>query len=710
MINEYIQSLMNLDSPVKTNFNRVIVLTFSLIICITRIFGDLTLYLFSNYDSPIIYFWKIATTILIFSSAFIYLFSRPHKNLLIHDDHSSNEFFEDLNKVLFISLWIIAGNVILPDIFLKKGIPVNLLVLTLSDIISILSLLFTIYVMQFIYKWLSIRRHKKTKKYLKVLVFGLAYYFLVKLISDFFDIRYNEFVKVFLEIFVVGLGIITFIVTKKNLWIAVLPRSRKLRLLFFSLIGLILSAYNVSISIAKNHPLSSSLDLLLPGISIVVGITFIYLMVFLLRLFFVSIASLPTSEIVERRTSEISSLTYLNKIVANTIDFNTLLDTVAQLALNVSHAAATWIELYESDGKVSIWSTQYIDEQQIKKLHENKILQKKFNTLNSPLLIESTPDNKELSFINAEIKIANSLIAVPLFSGDNRIGTLVAIHSEEYGFDNDDAKVISAFSDNLSIALENARLLKESLEKEHFKQELILAKEIQQKLLPQKLPQIENFTISAFSIPAEEVGGDFYDLGRLKNGDFGILIGDVSGKGMNAAFYMAQLKGVVLAIANEATGAADLLKKINSTLYGFMEKQMYITLTCMVLDKDNRKVTLARAGHMPAIFKLNNEIISLTPKGLGVGLTDSNFFDKNIEETEIEFNSGDIGLLFTDGLNELLNDSHKEFGIDSIIELIKNDNFDCAEKITAKLEMELKGFAGAIPQHDDMTAIAIVKN
>jgi len=291
------------------------------------------------------------------------------------------------------------------------------------------------------------------------------------------------------------------------------------------------------------------------------------------------------------------------------------------LALQTCRGIASWTELYPTEGEVIIGSTQYLSEGHIKALNTDYTIHTFFKNLEKPLLVQSINEDERLSALNWKILPAvKSLIAIPLFAGDERVGTLVVLHPEEYGLEQDDLRVMEAFGDNINLALENAKLLKDSIEKERYKRELILAREMAEKLLPVKLPYINKYSVSAFSVPAEEVGGDYYDIVKLKNGKKCILVGDVSGKGMSSAFYLAQLKGVALAVAAEAESASDILRRINDTLYGRIEKQIYITLSALVIEDSIGNITFSRAGHMPLVIKQNNEIKFYKSEGIGIGL------------------------------------------------------------------------------------------
>jgi serine phosphatase RsbU (regulator of sigma subunit) len=556
------------------------------------------------------------------------------------------------------------------------------------------------------------------------------------------------------------------------------------------LLGIIICLIPANSGLVYQSNLHKSLLFFLPGTASGVGISFLFASVYFLRLFFAVVVSLPTSGIVERRTTEISSLTYLNKLIAETINYENLLQTVTDLAMNSIGGIAAWTELYlnertrpeqtNSPGTLSLpinglsyssplkWlkpgsiqtiiGTKNIEAPLIEKLDEKYKLREYLRIMDKPLLVDSIIEHppiieqnrrdrkSEQSVIEFKIQDLNwnlipgarALIAVPLYSRDERIGTLVVVSDTEYGYETDDVKVLTAFSDNVSVAFENARLFQDSVEKERYRRELMLAREIEEKLLPQALPDIPGYSLSAFSVPAEEVGGDYYDVVKLKTGKTCILIGDVSGKGIAAAFLMAQLKGVVLAVAPESTGAVDILRRINNTLYGSIDKQMYITLCSLVIDNANinetdasgtdvsGRISIARAGHMPIISKQSNITKLITPKGIGIGLAEASIFGENIEEIELELERGDICLLFTDGVNELKNERYEEFGINSLKQILNmsvpmNIGTDASrtnvnvDYLLSEIKLRLKIFAGAdaygnVFQHDDMTIVALGYN
>ena len=691
--------------PIELNFNRILLLLAAVLFAAGRVTGDTLLYHFAGHTTTPLIIWKLLTALLITAPLFLYVFSAKQNGRFTSEEDTSEQYLSELSTLQLTGIAIIVAKIIAPMKLNDAGIPVNFLSVIFADVFSIASITLSILAANFLYKWLLFRRHKRTKLSLGLMGFFILFFVL----SDWFmqTFRLGGFFDIIYEVIVILLLFFVFFTTRKNSWIALLPRKQKMKLLWLSLSGILVFTILMFNFLRESATLNDSRRYFLSGIDFFPGLVFVYLTAYITRIFFAAVAAMPTSGIVERRTSEISSLAYLNRIVAQTIDINTLIDTVTRLAHSASQATAAWTEVYEN-GDIKIESVRDMDPAKISELHKNDYLKNEFIKLRSPELIESLPSSERFRYVNSVIPIASSMIAVPLFAGEERIGTLVVVNDEEYGFDRDDLKVLTAFSDNVVIALENTRLIKDSLDKEHLKRELEIARDIQKKLLPGNLMEIPGYTISAFSRPAAEVGGDFYDMGYLKDGRFCILIGDVSGKGMNAAFYMAQLKGVVLSVAKQSDGAADVLKRINSVLHKKMDRQIFITMLSIVIDKNDPRVTIARAGHMPALIKNGGKTEVIKPKGIGIGLAASSVFDANLEEKEIEMRKGSSCLLFTDGINEMNSEENKPLGIDGLISMINDTDFDDAKHFAEYLRNRISSYSDSEEQHDDMTAVAIM--
>ncbi|MCH7646618.1 MAG: SpoIIE family protein phosphatase, partial [Nitrospinae bacterium] len=180
------------------------------------------------------------------------------------------------------------------------------------------------------------------------------------------------------------------------------------------------------------------------------------------------------------------------------------------------------------------------------------------------------------------------------------LGALFVAREVTHGFEKDDVEAISIFAAQAALALDNARLFEEQIEKERLARELAIAKEVQHKLLPQCLPSLEGLTLAASSVSAQEVGGDYYDFVQLDDQRLAFIVGDVSGKGTSAAFYMAEMQGVFQSVSHIAPDPQDFLTHANRALANSLEKNVFISVIYGVLDLKKEEIVLARAGHCPA--------------------------------------------------------------------------------------------------------------
>lgn len=687
--------------------NRLIPFFAGIIFIIVRLIGDVVFYFLGLINTDNLQMWRLISSLVIGASFYLYFFADTYKKTDEDSGDLSEGFMSELGQILMFLLGLLISRVFVPDSFSENGQIFNIFGLLVVELNLFISIVLSAQILWFLHKWLLIRRHKKTVTYIRIISAGLMYligYEIINYISPSFD-----FLESINSFFLLVFTIIVFLAAKKNAWIATLPRSRKFRFLWLSLIVWIITLSMSIVSSTESSFAKSILTLHIPGTSYLYQASILFITAYSIRLFFAVLFALPTTGIMERRTSEITSLTYLNRFITDSAskDVSYLMETVTQLALHASGGSAVWTEIYNDDNSVKIGAAINLNPVVIISAHENTNLKNSFLSIVKPNLIASVPESQEFSFLNSYIPVAKAMIAIPLFEGTKRFGTLVVLDSEEFGLEQDDVKVLAAFGDNVNLALENSRLLKDSIEKERYQSELMIAKRIQNQLLPQTLPIITNFSISAFSIPADEVGGDYYDVVQIKDGRTCVVIGDVSGKGMSAAFYMAQLKGVVHSFAPRADGPADLLKKINATLFGLMEKKSFITMGCLAIDNKYGQITFARAGHMPLIVKSENKLIELAPKGIGIALSPAHIFDKLIDEATLLLDSHDVCLLYTDGVNELRNQDGEELGVDSIRKKMMSEKIDSAEELIEKLEGMTLDFKSTAHQHDDMTSVAI---
>jgi serine phosphatase RsbU (regulator of sigma subunit) len=252
-------------------------------------------------------------------------------------------------------------------------------------------------------------------------------------------------------------------------------------------------------------------------------------------------------------------------------------------------------------------------------------------------------------------------------------------------------------------------LLRQQGEKERLEEELRIARQIQMSLLPAAAVTLPGLRIAALCLPAAEVGGDYYDLLPLSDTRMGVLIADVSGKGTSAALYMAELKGLVLSLARMYDSPAKLLSEANRILSANMDSRSFITMTYAVLDTAARTMRYARAGHNPIIHleAASGTTRILAPRGLGLGIDRGERFDALLEEAERPLRSGDLFLLFTDGLSEAMNHQAELFGEGRLRRIVEDSEDLGSEEIKEKILEEIRAFVGGAAQHDDMTMVIL---
>ena len=246
-------------------------------------------------------------------------------------------------------------------------------------------------------------------------------------------------------------------------------------------------------------------------------------------------------------------------------------------------------------------------------------------------------------------------------------------------------------------------------ERQRLKLELDVARRAQLQMLPSSLPETKGLDIAAFSEPAREVGGDYFDFFYLDDNRLGFAVGDVSGKGMPAALYMTLLKGSLQSQATINASPKELLGHINRTFYRTAERNTFVTLLYGVIDLDQSTLTFARAGHNPVLIyrPMDQVLFFLKPPGLGIGLEQGDIFDRTLEEESFALQRNDTIIVYTDGLTEARNSRAEEFGQDRLNELIKSKPLTTAEELLQRIKHGYFSFTGRAEPHDDLTCLIV---
>lgn len=299
---------------------------------------------------------------------------------------------------------------------------------------------------------------------------------------------------------------------------------------------------------------------------------------------------------------------------------------------------------------------------------------------------------------------------LPIRFKEKLVGALlVGEKLSEAGFHEEDLHYLAAVAKQASLAIENAFLYEELAEKERMKHELAIARRIQLASLPQTTPRVPGLDIAGVSIPALEVGGDYFDYLNGKPDQITVIVGDVSGKGTSAALYMSKVQGILRSLHDFGLSPRELFIRANHLLRDALDRSSFVTSIGACFDASARTLRLARAGHLPLYHyqARSGRIDKITPKGLGLGLDDDRLFAAELEERSLSYEAGDVFMFVTDGVTEAQSNNGHEFGEENLTEILGNNVAESAGGIRDRVISAVKSFTNDEQQHDDLTLVVV---
>ncbi len=309
------------------------------------------------------------------------------------------------------------------------------------------------------------------------------------------------------------------------------------------------------------------------------------------------------------------------------------------------------------------------------------------------------------NFIQGEQEVA-SLICTPLQVEERTFGVMNISNDTPIQYTAGDLKLASALTMQAAVSIENARLHAEQLERERIVKELEIARNIQQSLLPSSIPTLAGADMAAMSLPAKEVGGDFYDFIPITPEALGLVIADVSGKGVPAALFMALSRALMRANGLRVDEVAQSVIQTNRLILECATSGLFVTLFYGILDPQRRVLRYVSAGHNPPVLFRNatGEVELLEAEGIALGVID----EIELEEKTVSVAPGDVIVMYTDGVTESINTNQEEFGEARLIEEIKEHHALPAEALMARITHDiLTEFTQGEPQFDDFTMMVI---
>lgn len=544
--------------------------------------------------------------------------------------------------------------------------------------------------------WKKLILYQKTKKVVKQ---WQAYEFalLIAMFFIFFNQNNLDYSFLFGLVLLVGFGIVLSVNLK---WIPYLTFKEKWKSLLFLAIIILCCGYLfldlLRFTDRSNYQVNLTDNLLLV-------VLFAFIFTYSLFSFLVTLFNLPTSSVFEQKLTEAISFQRLSQSIRPEENEEKVLDILMDSCISATYADGAWLELSENKTIQSRLIDKEPRDTIYKLIEANKAVQHWAK--------DKDPENLSPLSIRLDHSKFESALLVPLVLNKTTIGRIVLLKDVRDGFNKEMTNIISTFVRQASISVENHRLLNQAILNERYQEELKIAQRVQKALLPTLLDHNDGFDICAFSNAADEVGGDYYDTYQLSEDRFVLIIGDVSGKGTSAAFHMAQMKGVFQSLIQLNLSPSEFMIRANAALSKCLERNHFITASIFVIDTTKKSICHARAGHVPTLMHSasSQHADFLEIGGLGLGILRNKQYANHVEEKTFTYQSGDVIVLFTDGIVEAKNDKSQQFGFERIRSLLETYSQISPSEIQEKLIQSLHHFVGGDGLIDDDYSLIVIK-
>jgi len=297
----------------------------------------------------------------------------------------------------------------------------------------------------------------------------------------------------------------------------------------------------------------------------------------------------------------------------------------------------------------------------------------------------------------------SSILCVPLQIKGALLGVIYVDNRVQSGiFQPADLELVTAIASSAATAIENARLYQVAIEKGRLERELQVARDLQISLLPRETPQLTGWDFAAYWQPARQVSGDFYDFISTSAG-LGIVIADVSDKGMPAALFMALSRTILRASLIQSDAPADGIAQANRLICADSTNAMFVTLFYAQVLANRGELIYVNAGHNPPyLYRVSNDRPELLPRtNMVLGLDDTLQFNQR----RLSLEAGDVLIMYTDGLTDALNARGEEFGVERLQQVCAENRHNPAAQVVAALRTAIFDFVGKTPLADDCTVV-----
>ncbi|HZE19744.1 MAG TPA: GAF domain-containing SpoIIE family protein phosphatase, partial [Candidatus Angelobacter sp.] len=390
--------------------------------------------------------------------------------------------------------------------------------------------------------------------------------------------------------------------------------------------------------------------------------------------------------------------------ISVSLDTNQLLEQILDLVFQVVRYDAAGIYLVDK-------KTQWVNQQAIRGYDTNREEAVRLKVgrgligwvakTGRPVIV---PDVlRDDRYVNARAETRSEMVA-PLRVGSEVIGAFNLESNEPDAYEPEDLELLMTFASQAAVAIERTRLHAEVLETRRLEEELSIGQRIQRTFLPERDPKVPNFDIAGANYSSGIVGGDYYDYVRIAEGHLGIVVADVSGKGIPAALIMAAFRASLIAEVRNNYAIRTIFAKVNKLLWESVEVDRFVTAIYGVLDINARRYTYVNAGHNPGLLyrSATGTFDSLDSTGPLLGTLETASF----KEKQAEIRPGDILALYTDGITESMNEVQELFGEDRLKDVIRSRKEGSAAEIVRGVRETVGAYSGGEPS-DDLTLVIV---
>jgi phosphoserine phosphatase RsbU/P len=327
-----------------------------------------------------------------------------------------------------------------------------------------------------------------------------------------------------------------------------------------------------------------------------------------------------------------------------------------------------------------------------------------------PVFIKSTSEDERLrNNTRNDTLYVNCVILIPLIIQNRVLGVLAVINRDRGKFFSDnDFTHLATFGEYAALTIDFVFTYMELIEKRERDREIGIAADIQQKLLPKKLPKLRNAILEAYSLPAKGVSGDYYDAFHLKGDKVALVICDVAGKGVPAALVMVMIRSILHLIASSDREVATILTWVNRGISGQIDIDHYATMSILTYDQKTTEIVYSNAAHHPMfIFRHESQQMeTVDTDGLPIGIEKTTIYGQK----KVKLEKGDYIVLYTDGIIEAMNKKGDQYTVERFSDFIKEHASLSPNELMDLLKKDLDSFVGTADQHDDQTLLMMKVN